>query len=144
MGFVGSIMKGIKNVASTVGNIASTVANVAGKAVKILEAPQQVIGDFAKKALGGLADKLPFGLGKIAKPFIDKLVDGGLSLLAKGPLAGIFTAATKLAPKVKDIADIAETVSGAAKKVGAFELPQALQNAQEIFSYAHAQKLIAE
>ncbi|XXF78038.1 hypothetical protein P2318_34075 [Myxococcaceae bacterium GXIMD 01537] len=142
MGFLSGIGNAFKNVAKTVGDVAGKVASFAGKAVKILQAPQEAISGFVKKAAGGLLDKLPFGLGKVAKPFVDKLVDHGLSFLAKGPLAGIFTAATKLAPTVKDIADIAETVSSAAKKVGAFEIPESLENAQEIFSFAHAQKLL--
>lgn len=143
MGFinVGNIVKSVTSAASKIGDIAHKVADFGGKAVKIMSNPEEAISGFVKKAAGGLLDKLPFGLGKIAKPFADKLIDHGLSLLDKGPLGSVFEFAKKLAPNVKQLADFAETVSGVAKKVGAFQLPSSVQNLQEMFSSAQADGL---
>lgn len=140
MGLLGGVLNKVKDIAGKVGEFAGKVADVAGKAVKIMEAPQEVVGGFLKKAAGGLLDKLPFGLGKMAGPFVDKLIDNGLSFLAKGPLAGVMAAMTKFAPTVGAIADVAEKVKKAADKVQAFEIPEALQNFQEITAKAHADK----
>ena len=138
---LGKAFNAVKDIAGKVGDFAGKVANVAGKAVKIMEAPQEVVGGFLKKAAGGLLNKLPFGLGKMAEPFVNKLIDNGLSFLAKGPLAGVTAALTKFAPTVADIANVAEKVKKAADKVKAFEIPEALQNFQEITASAHAEKL---
>jgi hypothetical protein len=154
MGFLKSIGNAISKVASTVSNVASTVSNVAskvadiaGKAVKILQAPEQALGDFVKKAAGGLLDKLPFNLGKIAKPFAEKAIDGGLSLLSKSNLGSVFEFAKKLAPKVGQLADFAETVKQTADKVGSFTNKtvgdSVTHNLQEMFSSAQADALAA-
>lgn len=144
MGFLGKIGKvfdGIKNVAGKVASFAGKVADIGGKAVKILSAPQEAISGFVKKAAGGLLDKLPFGLGKIAKPFVDKLVDHGLGFLSKGPLGSMFEFAKKLAPKVDQLADFAEVVSKKAKEVQGWELPGVQENLGEVFSFAQAEGL---
>jgi hypothetical protein len=141
MGFlsgIGKVFSGIKNVANKVGDIAGKVAEIGGKAVKILQAPEEAIGGFVKKAAGGLLNKLPFGLGKIAEPFVNKLIDKGLDFLSKGPLGGIFEFAKKLAPKVDQLADFAEVVSKKAKQVGGFELPGVAENLQNIFARSQA------
>lgn len=147
LGSIGNIVKSVTSAASKIGDIAHKVADIGGKAVNILSKPEEFVSGFVKKAAGGLLDKLPFGLGKIAKPFADKLIDHGLSLLDKGPLGSVFEFAKKLAPKVGQLADFAETVKGLADKVGAFTNPtvgqSVTQNLQEMFSSAHADGLAA-
>jgi hypothetical protein len=152
MGFLGSIGKAIGGIAKTVGDVASKVgefagkvADVAGKAVKILQAPEEALGGFIKKAAGGLLDKLPFNLGNMIKPFANKVIDGGLALLSKSNLGSVFEFAKKLAPKVDQLANFAEAIQGAAKKVDAFADGVAgessLGNVQELFSAAQADGL---
>jgi hypothetical protein len=147
MGFISGIGKAISNIAKKVGDVAGKVANIAGKAVNILSNPEGAIGGFIKKAAGGLLDKLPFNLGNMIKPFADKVIDGGLSLLSKSGVGSIFEFAKKLAPKVDQLADFAEAVKKGADKVGAFADGVAgessLGNVQNIFSAAQAENLIA-
>lgn len=154
MGFIGKIGKAISNVAKKVGDVAEKigsfagkVANIAGKAVNILQAPQQALSGFIKKAAGGLLDKLPFNLGNMIKPFAEKVIDGGLSLLSKGALGSVFTFAQKLAPTVSKLADFAEAVSSAAKKVDAFADgvtgESSLNNVRELFAASQADGLLA-
>ncbi|HEX8820788.1 MAG TPA: hypothetical protein VF794_12740 [Archangium sp.] len=154
MGFLKSIGSAISNVAKTVSNVAGKVSNIAGKvadiagkAVNILKAPEQALSGLIKKAAGGLLDKLPFNLGNIAKPFLDKVVDGALSLISKSNLGSVFEFAKKLAPKVGQLADFAEKVKSAADKVGAFTNKtvgeSTTHNLQELFSTAHADALAA-
>jgi phage-related tail protein len=154
MGFLGGIGRAISNVAKTVGDVAGKVANVAGKvadiagkAVNILQNPEKALGDFVKKAAGGLLDKLPFNLGNMIKPFAEKVIDGGLSLLSKSAVGSVFEFAKKLAPNVSKLADFAEAVKSGAEKVDAFADNVAgqasLSNVQNIFSAAQAENLIA-
>jgi phage-related protein len=123
MGFLGGITKAI-------GGIAKTVGGIAGK-MDALTSP-------IKNLAGGLLDKLPFGLGKLVKPFADKLIDGAASFLAGGPLGGLGFL-TKAAKTIQDITKIAETVKGVADKVGAFtNNPTGLSNFQNIIAAAQA------
>lgn len=139
MGFLGGITKAIGGIAKTVGGIAGKVADIGGKALSVIQKPMDLLTSPVKKLAGGLLDKLPFGLGKIAKPFVDKLIDGGASLLAGGPLGGLGFL-TKAAKTIGDIVKIAETVKGVADKVGAFtNNPAGLSNIQNIFAAAQAQ-----
>ena len=59
MGFlsgIGKAFNGLKDIANKVGDIAGKVAEIGGKAVKILQAPEEAIGGFVKKAAGGLLE----------------------------------------------------------------------------------------
>lgn len=147
MGFIKGIGKAIGGIAKTVSNIAGKVADVAGKAVKIMQAPEQALSGFIKKAAGGLLDKLPAGLGNMIKPFAEKVIDGAMSLLSKSNLGSVFEFAKKLAPKVGQLADFAEKVKQTAEKVGTFANPtireSALNNMREMFSSAQADGLAA-
>lgn len=147
MGFIKGITNAISNAAKKVGEFAGKVADIAGKAVKILQSPQEALSGFVKKAAGGLLDKLPFNLGNMIKPFAEKAIDGALSLISKGNLGSIFEFAKKLAPKVNQLADFAETVKQTAEKVGAFANKDVgasvTHNLQEVFSSAQANALAA-
>jgi hypothetical protein len=147
MGLFKSIGKAIGGIAKTVSNIAGKVADVAGKAVKIMQAPEQALSGFIKKAAGGLLDKLPFNLGNMIKPFAEKVIDGAMSMLSKSNLGSLFEFAKKLAPKVGQLADFAEKVKQTADKVGTFTNPaigsSAMNNMREMFSAAQADGLAA-
>ena len=144
---IGGIAKTVGNVASKVADVAGKVADVAGKAVKIMQAPEQALSGFIKKAAGSLLDKLPFNLGNMIKPFAEKVIDGGMAMLSKSNLGSIFEFAKKLAPKVGQLADFAEKVKGAADKVGTFTNKtvgdSSLNNMRQLFSAAQADGLAA-
>jgi hypothetical protein len=141
MGFLGGIGKAIGGIAKTVGGIAGKVADIGGKALSIIQKPMDLLTAPVKKLAGGLLDKLPFGLGKIAKPFVDKLIDGAGSFLAGGPLGGLGFLG-KAAKTIGDVVKIAETVKGAAEKVGAFaNNPLGQGNFQNLMAFAHAQHI---
>jgi hypothetical protein len=138
MGFLGGIGKAIGGIAKTVGGIAGKVADFGGKALSIIQKPMEALTAPIKNLAGGLLDKLPFGLGKIAKPFVDKLIDSGASFLAGGPLGGLGFLG-KAAKTIQDVVKIAETVKGVADKVGAFtNNPTGLNNFQNIIAQAQA------
>ncbi|WP_223640289.1 hypothetical protein [Corallococcus sp. EGB] len=135
---MGGIGKVVSSVAKTVSNIAGGVANIAGKALNFVQNPMGAIAGGLKGIAGGLLDKLPFGLGNLAKPFVEKFIDSGASLLSKGPLAGL-SQLTKFAPTVKTIGDIATTVKNGADKVGALASQPAQQNFQNLIAHGQAQ-----
>ena len=144
---IGGIAKTVSNVAGKVSTIAGKVADIAGKAVKIMQAPEQALSGFIKKAAGSLLDKLPAGLGNMIKPFADKVINGAMSLISKSNLGSVFEFAKKLAPKVGQLADFAEKVKGAADKVGTFTNKtvgdSSLNNMRQLFSAAQADGLAA-
>jgi len=141
MGLLGGIGKFISGAAKTVGGIAGKVADIGGKALSIIQKPMEALTSPVKQLAGGLLDKLPFGLGKIAKPFVDKLIDGAASFLAGGPLGGLGFLG-KAAKTIQDVVKIAETVKGVADKVGAFaNNPLGQANFQNIMAYSHAQHI---
>ncbi|AFE07858.1 hypothetical protein D7V80_40845 [Corallococcus sp. CA054B] len=135
---MGGIGKIVSSVAKTVSNIAGGVANIAGKALNFVQNPVGALAGGLKGIAGGLLDKLPFGLGNLAKPFVDKFIDSGASMLSQGPLAGL-NKLTQFAPTVKSIADIATTVKQGADKVGALASQPAQQNFQNLMAYGQAQ-----
>jgi hypothetical protein len=140
MGFLSGITKAFSGIAKTVSKVAGGVANIAGKALNFIQSPMSAITSPLKKLAGGLLDKMPFNIGKFAKPFVDKFIDGGASMLLGGPLAGL-SQLTKFAPTIQSIADIAEKVKAGADKVGALAEKPSLENAQNLFAYAQAQKV---
>jgi hypothetical protein len=137
---IGKIAGKVGDIAGKVGGIASKIANIGNKAINLIKAPLETLTNPIKKLAGGFLDKLPFGLGKMIKPFADKFIDGAGSFLQKNVLGGlgILTKATKTAG---DIANIAETVKGVADKVGAFSTSAAQFNIQNLFAHAHASKV---
>jgi hypothetical protein len=139
MGFIKSSGKAIGGIAKTVGGIAGKVADIGGKVLNVIQKPMDMLTSPIKKLAGGLLDKLPFGLGKIAKPFVDKLIDGAAGFLAGGPL-GSLGFLGKAAKTIGDVVKLAETVKGVADKVGAFaNNPLGQLNFQKIMAFAQAQ-----
>ncbi|MBJ6760857.1 hypothetical protein JGU66_08785 [Myxococcaceae bacterium JPH2] len=134
---MGGITKAIGNIAKTVSKVAGGIANIAGKALSFIQSPLKMLTDPLKKLAGGVLDKLPFGIGKMIKPFADKFIDSGASMLLGGPLGGLASLA-KFAPTVKSIGDIATGVKGVADKVGALSSQPAQQNFQQLMAWGQA------
>lgn len=137
MGFLKGIGKAIGGIARTVGK----VADVVGKVTSFIQKPLDMLMSPIKKVVGGVLDKLPFGIGNFVKPFVNKFLDNALAFVAGGPLGGLGLLA-KAMPTIGKIADLAQTVGGIAKKVGDALPPQGGINLQNIFAHAHAQKLL--
>ncbi|WP_224240626.1 hypothetical protein [Hyalangium gracile] len=135
---MGKVLKGIGKVASTVGKIAGKVANIGGKVLNIINKPMEALTSPIKKLAGGVLDKLPFGLGKMIKPFADKFIDGAASFLSGNVLGGLGVLG-KAAKTVGDVVNIAEKVKGVADKVGAFSNDAATGNWQNIIARTQAQ-----
>jgi hypothetical protein len=103
--------------------------------------------DFLTKPLlnvaNSLLDKLPFGIGKIIKPFADTFLQSAVGWLAGGPLGGIMSMISG-AEKTVQTVDTVLHAADSALNGGLKSLPQAaLENAQNLFSFAHAQTLFA-
>lgn len=138
---MGGALKAVSSFASKVSDIAGKVADIGGKVLNVIQKPMDALTSPIKNLAGGLLDKLPFGLGKIVKPFADKLIDGAASFLSKGPLGGL-SILGKAAKTVGDVTNIAETVKGVADKVGAFaNNPLGQGNFQNIIAFAQAQHI---
>ena len=133
-----AITKTISSVASTVSKIAGGIANIGGKAMEFLQKPLSSLVDPIAKFIGEKVGKLPL-VGKFLGPTAENLVkQGASSFLGEGTL-GSLGFLSKIAPKVQDITNIAQTVKGAADKVGAFaQNPLGLQNFQNIIAQNHA------
>ncbi|MFP2962851.1 hypothetical protein ACLEPN_35055 [Myxococcus sp. 1LA] len=138
MGALKSVTNVISKVASTVSKIAGGIANIGGKAMEFLQKPLSSLVDPIAKFVGEKVGKLPL-VGKFLGPTAENLVkQGASSFLGEGTL-GSLGFLSKIAPKVQDITNIAQTVKGAADKVGAFaENPLGLQNFQNIIAQNHA------
>lgn len=128
---------------SGLGKIVHSVTGIADKVLKFVKAPL----DFITKPLTGLAnkllDKLPFGLGKLVEPFVDKFLGTAVGWLAGGPLGGIMSMISGAANTVETVDNVLHIADGALNG-GLKSLAQpALENAQNLFSFAHAQTLLA-
>jgi phage-related protein len=131
-------MGGFGKILSKVTSVVSTVSSFISNPISAITKPLTGLVD-------KLADKLPFGLGKLVKPFADKFLGMGVSWLMGGPLGGLTSMLGKIAPTVGKISDVLNTVNGAVnggKGLTSLAGP-ALQNAQNIFANQHAQALLA-
>ncbi|MFL5319736.1 MAG: hypothetical protein ACJ790_08765 [Myxococcaceae bacterium] len=133
MSFLSGIGKAIGGLAKGVSKVAHTVTNV----INFIKQPVDKLLAPVKNIVGGALDKLPFGIGKLAKPFVDKFFDSALGFLAGGPLGGL-SFLTGLMPTIDKVADIAGTVGDVADKVGGFLNPDAQNNVANIFAEAQA------
>ena len=136
-------MSFFSNIGKALGGIVHTVTSFADKAVSFLQKPL----DFVTKPLQGLMDKvldkLPFGIGSFVKPFADKFLGMAINWLAAGPLGGVMSMLTTAATTVDKVDSVLHAVDGALNG-GVASLPApALANAQDAFSFAHAQALLA-
>jgi hypothetical protein len=128
---------------SGLGKIVHKVTRFADKALSFVKAPL----DFVTKPLIGLAnkllDKLPFGIGKFIEPFADKFLSSAIGWVAGGPLGGLASMITGAASTVQTVDNVLHVADGVLNG-GLKSLPQeALENAQNLFSFAHAQTLFA-
>jgi hypothetical protein len=133
MGFLSGLGKAVGGLAKGV----SKVAGIVSKVTSFLQKPLDVVMEPVKKAVGGLLDKLPFGLGKIVSPFVDKFFDSALGFLAGGPLGGLGILA-KAMPTISKLGDLATKIGGAADQVADLLAPEAKENVTNIVAEAHA------
>ncbi|AKQ70223.1 hypothetical protein A176_007135 [Myxococcus hansupus] len=132
------ITKAIGKVAGTVSKIAGGIANIGGKAMEFLQKPLSSLVDPIAKFIGDKVGKLPL-VGKFLGPTAENLVkQGASSFLGEGTL-GSMGFLSKIAGKVGDITNIAQSIKTGADKVGAFaNNPLGQQNFQNIIAQGHA------
>ena len=133
MGFVGRVFR---SVTRAVGRVAGFVT----KGLDFLQKPLSVLTKPLSGMLGKVLDKLPFGIGKLVKPLVDKFLNNALSFLAPGGV-GLLGALTKAVPSLSKLTDIAKTVGDVAGGISKLTNPQAQSNITEIFAFAQS-KLI--
>ena len=126
---VGGLANGLSGIAGKIGSALGQVSGLVDKAMSAITGP-------LKGMIGGLLDKLPFGIGQLAKPFVDKFIDNGLAMVAGGPLGGVASMLGK-AGTVGKLADMVETVRTGAKTVG--DIAEGRFNAQQMAAFAQAQ-----
>jgi len=128
MGFFGKI-----------GGFISKAAGFVSKAVDFVKKPFDMIQNAASGLISKLASKLPFGLGKIAGPLLQKLLPVAMNFLMPGgvgALSGLFKAANtvgKFADMAKQAGGFLQGLDGGGKGLG---------NLQEIATHAFAQNLL--
>jgi hypothetical protein len=138
-----SFFSSIGNFFSKATSVVDTVTKIADKVTSFIKAPLDMITKPLQGALDGLADKLPFGLGKVVKPFVDKFLPTALSWLAGGPLGGFFGMLTKIAPTAEKIDSVLDTVDGAMDKgIGGLS-DLAKQNLTNGTAWTQAQSLLS-
>lgn len=133
---------------SKIGGFIHTVTGIADKVLNFVKAPIDAITKPLTGLVDKLADKLPFGLGNVVKPFVDKFMGTAVAWLAGGPLGGLFAMITKIEPTVETVDNVLHAVDGALNAGGTPGgvkglPPPARDNVQNIFAYAHAQALAA-
>ena len=64
------------------GSVAGKAASVLGKISGMVQKGMSALTGPVKGLVGKMLDKLPFGIGQLAKPFANKFIDNGLSMLA--------------------------------------------------------------
>jgi len=127
---------------SGIGKLVSKVTSFADKALSFIKAPLDFVMKPLQGALEKVADKLPFGLGKVVKPFIGQFLSSAAGWLAGGPLGGFFSMLPKIANTAEKINDVLHLVDGALNG-GIGGLPdEAKENVTEGTAWAQAQSLL--
>jgi uncharacterized protein YlaN (UPF0358 family) len=125
-----------------IGSAVSSVTGLASKVLNLIRAPLDAITRPLASVVNKVLDKVPFGLGKLVKPFVNTFLNQAVAWLAGGPLGGFLSMMGKIAPTVDKLATVVN-VADAALKGGLKSLPQAaLSNAQNAFAYTQAQSLL--
>ena len=138
-----SFFSSIGNFFSKATSVVATVPKIADKVTSFIKAPLDTITKPLNGVLDGLADKLPFGLGKMVKPYIDKFLPTALSWLAGGPLGGFFGMLNKIAPTVEKIDNVIDTVDKAMDKGIGGLTDLAKQNLTNGTAWTQAQSLLS-
>lgn len=133
-------MSFLSGLGKAIGGIAGGISKVAGTVNKVIDFIKKPVSELmapVKKFVGGALDKLPFGLGKLVSPFVDKFFDNALSFLAAGPMGGL-SILTKAMPTIDKIADIAKKVGGIADQVGGWVNSDAQNNVANVLAESQA------
>ncbi|MCP3166665.1 hypothetical protein [Myxococcus qinghaiensis] len=136
LGGLGKALGGLGGLAKGIGDALGKVSEALGKVSGLLDKGLSAITGPLKDIVGKALDNLPFGIGQLAKPFADKFIDNGLSMVAGGPLAGVSSMLGQ-AQNVGKLADTVETVRNAATVAG--DIAQGKFNAQQLAAFAQSQ-----
>jgi len=124
-----------------IGKLIHKATDFVHKAVDFIKKPFDLVQSLASKLVGKLANMLPFGLGKIVGPLLQKLVPLGLSFLTgggAGVLGGLFQAANT----VDKFANIADQAANFLQGLDGGGKDQALGNLQELATKAFADNVL--
>ena len=128
---------------SGIGKVFHKVASVVEKGLSFIQAPLNFVMKPLENVLDKVADKLPFGIGKIIKPFISTFLNSAIGCLAGGPLGGLFSIVNKVADTAGKIDDVLHLVDGTLNG-GIASLPdEAKANLTEGTAWSQAQTLLA-
>lgn len=126
---------GFFDVAKKIVGGASKILNTA---MSVIQKPMEAVTGVVSK----LAEKLPFGLGKIVAPLVQKFLPQAMSFLMPGGL-GVFNSLLKAMPTLQKITNVVDTVNGALGGIDQLRQgnPAALQNIIEMVAHRQAQTL---
>jgi len=129
---------------SKIGSAFKSVVGTVGKVLDVVKAPMDFLMKPIQGALEKVADKLPFGLGNVVKPFIGTFLNSAVGWLSGGPLGGFFSLMSNVANTAGKIDDMLHTVDNMLGG-GILGLPQeAQENVAEGTAWAQAQTLLSE
>lgn len=124
------------SIGSFVSKAISTVKSAYASITKFFNTPLSETLAKYKEPLEKIAGNLPFGIGKVAKPWIDKNFDKAVAWLQKGPMATL-ASILGVSKSTDEVADTAEYASTAAQKAGGITQDGA-HNMAHITAAAHA------
>jgi phage-related protein len=136
---IGGIFGGI---AGTIGKVTDGIKKAYEFLTKPLSEVLAPVMTKVKDAVGGLLDKIPFGLGNFIKSFVNKFLDNALGFLSKTTLGG-FGFMAKFMPTISKVAELAESVGGILSKLGNLFAP-AQENAANVLAHRQAELLTTE
>lgn len=126
---------------SGIGKIVSKASSIVSKVASFIKSPAESITKLVSPLIGKLANKLPFGLGKLVAPFAEKFLGAAVGWLAKGPLAGVFGMLQKISPTVEKLSGFLKSADKLLNG-GLKSLPQpAKENVANVAAYNHARAI---
>ncbi|MFH1809471.1 MAG: hypothetical protein ABIJ09_12050 [Pseudomonadota bacterium] len=140
MGLFRSISRAVGGIARSISRPLSRITSFANKAMSFIQKPLSMLNKITepfKQALGGMLDKLPGGIGKMLKPFVDKFFNSALSFVAGGPL-GAFGQLAGFASQAGKAVDLLNTVNSAVGGLQNGLTPEGISNIAQIFAKSQA------
>ena len=128
---------------SSIGNIVSKASGIVSKVSDFIKSPAESITKLVSPLIDKVANKLPFGLGKVVAPFAQKFLGTAVNWLAQGPLAGVFGMLQKVSPTVEKLSGFLKSADKLLNG-GLKSLPQpAKENVANVAAYNHARAIAA-
>lgn len=140
MGLFRSIGRAVSRVAGSIARPLSRITSFANKALSFIQKPMELLNKVTepfKNMLNGVLDKLPGGIGKMLKPFVDKFFNSALSFVAGGPL-GAFGQFANIANAAGKGVELLNTVNDAVGGLQNGLSPEGIHNIAEIYAKAQA------